>query len=208
MAEEIKQEYDIEILDVTDMQNGFITGTLKNDTAKKIIPAVLEEINQWKAKKNCIIVATRDTHFKDSYVNSVEGKLLPLHCEYGTHDWEIEASIMKALEEAGAKFVDKHNFGYINWPKVLFNIDSTDQDAVAALLAGKKIRIRIVGTCTDICNLSQLVIFRAWFPNADIEIVDGACAASFEDESPKTRDAAFVIANSMLCKVVPTVYKG
>lgn len=204
MADEENKKYDIDILAVIDMQNDFIGGVLKNDTAKKVIPAVVEEIRQWKGT----VIATRDTHFKESYADSVEGKLLPLHCEYGTEGWQIESTIMKALQDQCAKFVDKHNFGYINWPKVLFNIDSTDQDAVAALLAGKKVRIRICGTCTDICNMSQLVIFRAWFPNADIELVDGASAASFEDDSPKTRDASFVIANSMLCKVVPTVYKG
>lgn len=205
MAEQTEQtKYDYDILVVTDWQIDFVTGVLKNDAAVAVEDAVCAEIDAHEG----MIVDTRDTHFKETYADSVEGKILPLHCEFGTEGWQNTPKVQAALDKKkNVIYVDKHNFGYINWPKVLFGIDSTDQDAVAAILAGKKIRIRIIGTCTDICNLSQLVIFRAWFPMAVIEIVDGACAASFEDKDTKTRDAAYIIANSMLCKVVPTIYK-
>lgn len=189
-----------EILIVVDMQNDFVSGVLGNDYAKKIVPAVVEEIRQWKGK----VVATRDTHFPETYGDSVEGKLLPIHCAYGTDGWKIEPSIQKALEDQAATFIDKHNFGFIGWPKALFGIGSTDQDAVAALTANKGIRIRIVGTCTDICNLSNLVVLRTWFPDAEIELVEGACAASF----PHKQEPAFEMAKSMLCNPVKTVYGG
>ena len=90
MADEENKKYDVDILAVIDMQNDFIGGVLKNDTAKKVIPAVVEEIRQWKGT----VIATRDTHFKESYADSVEGKLLPFHCEYGTEGWQIESTIM------------------------------------------------------------------------------------------------------------------
>lgn len=184
-----------EILLVIDMQNDFIEGVLANPAAKAIVPAVVDEIREWKGK----VVATRDTHFENNYADSVEGKLLPIHCVYGSEGLQVEKSIQKALEDQAATFVDKHNFGYIAWPKVLFGIESTDQDAVAALTAGKGIRIRIIGTCTDICNLSNLAVIRAWFPDAEIEVVADASASSFNNER---QNAALLMAESMLCKVV------
>ena len=190
-----------DILIVVDMQNDFIDGVLDNPAAKRIVPAVVEEIRQWKGR----IVATRDTHRAFDYKDSVEGKLLPMHCELGSKGWEIEPSIQKALEDQCATFVDKYNFGFIDWPRVLFGITSTDQDAVAALTSGKGIRLRFVGTCTDICDLSNVAICRAWFPDAEIEVVDGATASSFDNAKQL---AALEMCRSMLCNVVQTVYGG
>lgn len=187
-----------EVLIVVDMQNDFIDGVLANPAAKKIVPAVVEEIRQWKGK----VVATRDTHFASDYADSVEGKLLPMHCEHGTEGWEIEKSIMDALVAQNATFVDKRNFGFIDWPRVLFNMASTDQAAVATLTAGQGIRLRFLGTCTDICDLSNVAICRAWFPDARIEVVDGATAASFDNAK---QEAALEMCRSMLCDVVETV---
>jgi nicotinamidase-related amidase len=194
---------DIEILAVIDMQPDFIDGVLPNLAAQKIIPAIIREINAWDGA----IIATRDTHLVEDYKNSIEGQRLPIHCIKGTEGWEVQKDIKAALDKKGATYVDKHNFGFINWPKVLFNIDSTDQDAVAALTAGKKIRIRIVGTCTDICNMAFLVICRTWFPNAIIELVADASAASglTEEDVAKNQEAALRIARSMLCDVVQSV---
>lgn len=189
-----------EILVVVDMQNDFIGGVLANPAAKAIVPAVIQEIREWKG----MVVATRDTHFATNFKDSVEGKTLPMHCEFGSSGWAIEPTIQKALEDQNAKFVNKQNFGFINWPKVLFDIDSTDQDAVAALTAGKGIHIRFLGTCTDICDMSNIAIMRAWFPDAEMEIVDGATASSFNNEK---QAAALTVAQSLFCNVVPTVYK-
>ena len=103
------------------MQNDFIDGVLDNPAAKAIIPEIVKMIREWDGK----VVATRDTHFEDTYKNSIEGQRLPIHCVRGTHGWQIQEDIQKALDEKGAKIIDKHNFGYINWPKALFDIDST-----------------------------------------------------------------------------------
>lgn len=183
------------VLVVVDMQNDFIDGVLENPAAKAIIPEVVKMIREWDGT----VVATRDTHFADSYKDSIEGKRLPIHCVYGTEGWEIQKDIMEALKEKNAKIIDKHNFGYINWPKALFDINSTDQDAVAALVADWDITLCDIGTCTDICDASAFTMQRAWFPNAIIQVAEKATAASFNN---KYQAAALDIARCMLCDVV------
>lgn len=183
------------VLVVVDMQNDFIDGVLENPAAKAIIPEVVKMIREWDGK----VVATRDTHFADSYKDSIEGKRLPIHCVYGTEGWEIQKDIMEALKEKNAKIIDKHNFGFIAWPKAILGVDSTDQDAVAALATQYDLTIRMVGTCTDICDASAYTILRAWFPNAIIQVVEKATAASFNNEH---QAAALEIARCMLCDVV------
>lgn len=205
-----KDSYDF--LEVTDWQGDFNDGVLKNDAAIAKEDAVIAEIDNFEGD---VLIVSRDTHDKDTYGDSVEGKSLPIHCVRGTPGWEITPRVQAALDRAKAagktvKYVDKSTFGFLGWPKVLFDIDSTDQEAVHALLRGKKIRIRIIGTCSNICNMSAAVIQRAWFPMADIEFVDGASAPSglTPEEVEDNQKAALTIAASMLCKVVPTVYKG
>lgn len=48
---------------IIDMQNGFTTGSLKNDVATAIIPKIAEEAKNFKSK-GFTILATRDTHQK------------------------------------------------------------------------------------------------------------------------------------------------
>lgn len=126
-------------------------------------------------------------------------ELFPLISKHMIPRDEIKKDIMEALKEKNAKIIDKHNFGYINWPKALFDIDSADQDAVASLVCDWDITIRNIGTCTDICDASAFAIQRAWFPNAIIEVSEKATAASFNN---KNQAAALDIARSMLCDVV------
>lgn len=206
MAEQTEQKkYDYDILVTTDFQGDFVTGVLKNDAALAVEDAVVAEIDAHEG----ILVDTRDTHDKETYAQSVEGQLLPMHCVRGTEGWQNTPKVQAALDrKKNVIYIDKTNFGFIDWPKALFGIENATQEQIMKMFAGKKIRIRIIGTCTDICNMSAFVILRAWFPMAEMEMVDGACAASFEDKNTKTRDAAYVIVNSLLGKVVPTIYKG
>ena len=68
---------------IVDMQNDFITGTLKNEAALETIPFIVEQINN--AKENAWnIVCTYDTHH-NNYLSTNEGKKLPIeHCIVNT----------------------------------------------------------------------------------------------------------------------------
>ena len=62
----------MKILVVVDMQNDFVTGSLKNEEAIKIVGPLKKFINEF----NGTIIYTRDTH-DDNYLETNEGHHLP-----------------------------------------------------------------------------------------------------------------------------------
>lgn len=150
---------------VIDMQNDFIFGALKNPDAEAIVPAIVEKVNAFDGD----VFATRDTHSPD-YLSTAEGKKLPVpHCVKDTEGWQIESSIMRALEKKNAVILDKPTFGYLNWER----------------LAGYD-EILLTGTCTDICVVSNALILKAKYPETVIKAAASLCAGT----SKENHDAA------------------
>ena len=144
---------------VIDMQKDFIDGALGTPEAQAIVPAVREKINAYR-KRGDEIIFTRDTHGPD-YLSTPEGKKLPVeHCLKGTPGWELAPG----LWEPGEKIIDKPTFGYTGWGDMEFE------------------EIELVGLCTDICVVSNGLILKAMFPEAEIT-VDPACCAGVTPES-------------------------
>ena len=95
---------------VVDMQNDFVTGSLANPAAEKIIPNIVEKL---KAKDYTYLIFTRDTHQKN-YLETQEGKNLPVeHCIEGTKGWEIVPELQEFTKNAF--IIDKPTFGYKDW---------------------------------------------------------------------------------------------
>lgn len=145
---------------VIDMQNDFIDGALGTKEAQAIVPNVKKKIEEYKARGDEIIF-TRDTHF-ENYLKTNEGKHLPVeHCIRGTHGWHISDDIGNGV---GYEVIDKITFGYNGWGEYYFE------------------EIELVGLCTDICVVSNALILKAAFPDADIT-VDASCCAGVTPES-------------------------
>ena len=148
---------------VVDMQNDFIDGSLGTKEAQAIVGNVKKKIEEYQSRGDEIIF-TRDTHQED-YLETLEGKKLPVkHCIYGTKGWEIA----KGLEGPEGIYIDKPTFGWVHWNERSFD------------------EIELVGLCTDICVVSNALILKAMFPEAEIT-VDAACCAGV---TPKTHKAA------------------
>ena len=144
---------------VVDMQNDFINMALGTAEAVAILPAVREKIEKYRAAGDEIIF-TRDTHHED-YLNTPEGKKLPVpHCIKGTLGWQIA----DGLYVEGAKIIDKPNFGWPNWKEETLE------------------EVEIIGLCTDICVVSNALIIKATFPDAEVT-VDSSCCAGVTPES-------------------------
>lgn len=144
---------------VVDMQNDFIDMALGTPEAVAIVPKVKTKIRQYIQNGDAVIF-TRDTH-EDDYLDTPEGKKLPVkHCIRGTKGWEIA----DGLYVEDCKIIDKPNFGWPHWDaEVLENVE-------------------LIGLCTDICVVSNALIIKAMFPNAQVQ-VDAACCAGVTPES-------------------------
>ena len=110
----------------------------------------------------------------EDYLNTPEGKKLPVvHCVKNTHGWQIA----DGLDVPDAIHIDKPSFGYTHWDKFCFE------------------KIELVGLCTDICVVSNALILKALFPNAEIS-VDSACCAGV---TPETHNSA--LATMKMCQI-------
>ena len=144
---------------VVDMQNDFIDMALGTKEAVAIVPKVKAKIKEYIDGGNDVIY-TRDTHFED-YLDTPEGRKLPVpHCIKGTRGWEIA----DGLYVDGCRIIDKPNFGWPHWEREEF------------------CSVELIGLCTDICVVSNALIIKATFPEAEVK-VDSACCAGVTVES-------------------------
>lgn len=157
---------------VIDMQNDFIDGSLGTPEAVEIVENVKRKIEGYKSEGNEIIF-TRDTH-GENYLDTPEGKKLPVvHCVKGTEGWQIS----EKLDTENCEIIDKPSFGWTGWKEHSFD------------------SIELVGLCTDICVVSNALILKAEFPEAEIT-VDASCCAGV---TPETHSAA--LATMKMCQI-------
>ena len=162
-----------DILIIVDMQNDFIDGSLGSPEAQAIVPRVIEKAKEYK-ESGREIFATYDTHYS-SYLMTHEGKYLPVeHCISGSTGWMMQMDLFKAI--SGATALEKNGFGFTDW-----------YDAIPSHKS-----IEIVGLCTDICVVSNALMLRSEFPEADI-VVDASCCAG---TTPERHRAALEVMKS------------
>ena len=157
---------------VVDMQNDFINMALGTAEAVAIVPTVKAKIQEY-IKNGDEVIFTRDTH-SDDYLSTLEGKKLPVpHCIKGTKGWEIA----DGLYADGCQIIDKPNFGWPNWDRHTFE------------------SVELIGLCTDICVVSNALIIKAMFPDAEVK-VDSSCCAGV---TPDTHNAA--LETKKMCQI-------
>lgn len=155
----------MKLLVVIDMQNDFVTGSLKNEEAVKIIPAVVNKLNSVDENET-VVVFTKDTHTPD-YLNTQEGRNLPfVHCVKGTDGWNIIPEL-KAYE-TNKRIFEKPSFG--------------SEELADYAKDAQFSEIELIGVCTDICVISNAMLLKAALPEAEIT-VDSACCAGVTVES-------------------------
>ena len=150
---------------VIDYQNDFVDGALGFPGAQLLDEKIAAKVRAYGKDR---VLFTRDTHF-ENYLTTREGKNLPVeHCIKGSHGWQVYGETAQALEEVGAKAIDK----------LVFGMDVSDP-AVAAVLPETADEIELVGLVSNICVVSNAVVLQSKYPEATI-IVDAACTDSFD----------------------------
>ena len=154
------------LLIVIDMQNDFIDGSLGTKEAVAIVDAVKEKIRSYPKED---VIATMDTHFAD-YLETQEGQNLPVvHCIKDTDGWQIRPEL--------AELIFPENI----YEKPTFGCTELAEDLKAYYEQEEDIELELVGLCTDICVVSNALLFKAAMPEVKIS-VDARCCAGVTPE--------------------------
>lgn len=173
---------------VVDMQNDFIDGSLGTPEAQAIVPAVIQRVRDAKAAGETVI-ATMDTH-GDDYLETREGRWLPVpHCIQGTEGWRLCPGLAALLE--GCEQVEKTAFGSVRLPEIILKEVEETADV-------DEIEIELIGLCTDICVVSNALLLKAAFPEADIVVRRSCCAGV----TPEKHEAALMTMASCQIDVI------
>ena len=169
------------ILVVIDMQNDFIDGALGTKEAEAIVDKVVAKIKDYPKED---VYATQDTHEED-YLLTQEGKNLPVeHCIRGTKGWEFRPEIEKLLEKD--HIFEKPTFGSVELAEQMKRIafEDLERENLSSSSDSAGIEIEIVGLCTDICVVSNALLFKAEMPETKIS-VDASCCAGVTPDKHK-----------------------
>ena len=171
------------ILIVVDMQKDFVDGALGTKEAVAILPAVCRKIESFDGA----IVVTYDTHF-ENYMQTSEGAKLPVpHCIKGTCGHALDKSVQQVLDGKEYTAVEKVTFGSSDLPAILSEkFDMADAE------------IELIGLCTDICVVSNVLMLKAHFPEIKIS-VDSSCCAGV---TPEKHEAALETMRSCQIDVI------
>ena len=171
-----------DILIVVDVQKDFVYGTLGTPEAQNMLPILLKKVQDF----NGTVILTQDTHMTD-YLDTQEGRLLPIpHCIEGTPGWELTAELKILQEKAG----------YTVYKKPTFGSTLLTADLCALYEQGNLNSVELIGLCTDICVVSNALLFKANMPELPI-YVDAVCCAGV---TPEKHKAALEVMSS--CQII------
>lgn len=154
------------VIVIVDMQNDFVYGTLGNKEAQAIVPKMCAQLDEYLegAEKDVYLTFTRDTHYKETYDQTEEGKNVIPHCIKDTEGWEIIAPLARYAYDD--MIVDKGAFGSLCLMNDLRDFLYPDDE------------VEFWGVCTDICVISNALMARAHFPYNKISVNSQLCAGT------------------------------
>lgn len=154
----------MKVLCVIDMQKDFIDGSLGTGEAVSIVENVSNKIDLYR-KNGDTVIFTRDTHC-ENYMDTAEGRKLPVpHCIKGTDGWQISDK----LTVGDSKVIDKPTFGSVELAEYISGLGDIEE-------------LEVIGLCTDICVISNVLLLKAKMPETAIK-VDSACCAGVTPQS-------------------------
>lgn len=166
----------MKVLVVVDCQNDFIDGVLGSKEAQEAVPNIIEKLKN--VNEDTCVIFTRDTHWDAHYLDTLEGKMLPVkHCIFNTPGWEINEKIAVALPNGiGRAALDKETFGSMDLMDLIreFEEEYWDQTGSETTLD----EIELIGFCTDICVISNALALRMARPNTRIRVDKSCCAGT------------------------------
>lgn len=158
------------LLVVIDYQNDFVDGTLGFEKAITLEKSIYDKVDKYLQNGDKVLF-TYDTHY-EKYLETREGKNLPVkHCIKDTKGHQLYGRIKEFIDVENTFHYEKEGFGIS--PKDMIKLNNE---------IGENINeIEMVGVVTNICVISNVIMFQSQYRNADI-VVDGSLCASFDEE--------------------------
>lgn len=173
---------DTKLLVVVDAQYDFVDGKLGSKKAQEAIPRIHDFIENWPSNDD--IAYTADTHYSDTYMNTQEGRKLPVpHCLYNSHGAKIVQEVLPSDLDRHYIVLKKDTFGYKHW---------------LALGLGSYSEIHLVGFCTDICVITNALLIKTLCPETPIIVHSSMCAGV----TPELHEKALDVMRSCQIEVV------
>ena len=170
------------LLIVVDIQNDFVDGALGTAEAVSIIENAAKKIREYDD-----IFVTYDTHY-ENYMDTAEGAKLPVpHCIKGTSGWELNNTITEALSGKKYTAVEKITFGSVGLPEL-----------IKQTVGDEDFDITLIGLCTDICVVSNVLAAKMFFPDVKISVLADMCAGV----TPEKHEAALETMRSCQIEVI------
>lgn len=155
---------------VIDMQNDFAP-------SDEVTAKVVSKINRAIANNEPIYL-TMDTHDPETYRKYRESKYYSLHCAEDSEGHYLVKPVGEAIALYKRKYIfEKETFGSVELVGYLEGSAVPDDT------------IELCGVCTDICVISNVLMFRALFPFNRIIVDAAACQGS----TPELHRAALEI---------------
>ena len=165
------------LLVVIDYQKDFVNGALGFEKADTLEEGIYNKVNE-NLKEGNKVLFTYDTH-EINYLETREGKNLPVvHCIKGTEGHKLFGRLQKF----------EHNKNVISYEKYGFGLAPEDMLKISKEIGEDLEEIEIVGVVTNICVISNFVMFQSQYRNADIVVDANLCASFDESLHSKTLD--------------------
>ena len=180
---------------VIDMQNDFVTGPLGTPEAREIVPRVQAKLDTY-LNENKVVIFTQDTHYPD-YLKTQEGNNLPIeHCLHKSEGWQIIPELDRSTNTKVFTALKK-SFGYGHWI-AKGGLLGISPNSGANSCIGEGMDIEVVGVCTDICVISNVLLLKAAFPEAKITVDASCCAGT----TPEKHRAALEVMKSCQINII------
>lgn len=157
-----------------DCQNDFCTrgGALATKEAANVVKNIVDTLSTAYFDE---IVCTMDTHQKETYTSTLEGKTVPEHCIEGTWGWMLNIDIVEALNNLPEKV--RKTFHFIRKDSYMAEPETMRKEC-ESLKEGDK--VVVCGFCTDICVLNNAFLIERLVNdrNIDVIILEDCCAGS------------------------------